>query len=619
MSDSKKKAEEIFLLAAEMTSPQAQRVFLDQTCADDPHLRREVETLLRHDADAGSFLEKPLHEIDASVIADAVEHDAEWRKWLEPSDDPQSLGALGDYEIDELVGRGGMGLVFRARDRKLNRTVAVKALTPALLSNPMAVRRFVREAQAAAAVSHDHVVTIHAIEEQAQPPRIVMQFIQGQSLQEKIDRVGALDLRSILRMGRQIALGLAAAHQQGLVHRDIKPSNILLENGVERVQLTDFGLARAVDDIGVTRTGQITGTPQYMSPEQALGKTIDHRTDLFSLGCVLYAMCTGQAAFRADSAVAVMHRIVHEQQRPIVELNEDIPVWLVEVVQKLLAKDANERFQSANEVAERLEQHLKHLQQPSQHPLPAPLNTVLVQPATPTSNPIDAKPPKTYPAKDPKRPAEPTVLSRLQQVPWWGWAVVGLFLLTFGFAAFWFVGVPLPIDPILLFVVAVAAGLGWATVTAIVKLSGGGEARPGGLRLRTVVAAVAALIVVSGLFVFFSANLGNPSRRTLLYAQLTGRSITLQLADRHADVWYGGKRMPIGPDGQVVIVPLRTGNYTVRVGTAEFWRSIWSGKLGWSHHHRIQIPEGATYVEVLLDGEPSAVTWGSQAGDMSPD
>lgn len=167
----------------------------------------------------------------------------------------------------------------------------------------MAVRRFLREAQAAAAVSHDHVVTIVAIDEQSRPPVIAMEFIPGQSLQQKIDSVGALDVRSIVRIGLQTAQGLDATHRQGLVHRDVKPANILLENGVERVQLTDFGLARAVDDIGMTRTGQITGTPQYMSPEQAQGERVAHRTDLFSLGCVLYAMCTGRAAFRADSAI----------------------------------------------------------------------------------------------------------------------------------------------------------------------------------------------------------------------------------------------------------------------------------------------------------------------------
>lgn len=163
----------------------------------------------------------------------------------------------------------------------------------------------------------------------------------------------------------QTAAGLAAAHRQGLVHLDVKPANILLENGIERVKLTDFGLARAVDDISMTRTGQITGTPQYMSPEQAQGQRVDHRTDLFSLGCVLYAMCTGRAVFRADSSVAVMHCVVHDEPRPIREGNEDILGWLCEIVDKLLAKKADDRFASAEDVEDLLSRHLAHLQQPT--------------------------------------------------------------------------------------------------------------------------------------------------------------------------------------------------------------------------------------------------------------
>src|SRR5947199_77383 len=143
--------------------------------------------------------------------------------------------------------------------------------------------------QRAAAVTNEHVVAIHAIEEDQRPPYLVMQFVDGVSLQEKLDRQGPLELRAILRIGVQIAEGLAAAHAQGLVHRDIKPANILLENGVERVWITDFGLARAVDDASLTRTGVIAGTPQYMSPEQAAACRVDHRSDLFSLGSVLYA------------------------------------------------------------------------------------------------------------------------------------------------------------------------------------------------------------------------------------------------------------------------------------------------------------------------------------------
>ncbi|MBC8114901.1 MAG: protein kinase, partial [Candidatus Saccharimonas sp.] len=295
--------------------------------------------------------------------------------FLEPCDAPGRLGRLGGYEILEVIGRGGMGIVLRAMDVKLNRVVAIKVLAPELASQPQARKRFLREAQAAAAVSHDHVVTIHAVDDgehdKRSVPFLVMECIVGQSLQQKIDKVGALGLKEILRIGMQTAAGLAAAHAQGLVHRDIKPANILLENGVERVKLTDFGLARMVDDASVTQSGVIAGTPQYMSPEQARGEVVDHRSDLFSLGCVLYAMCVGHAPFRASTTMGVLKRVCEDAPRPIREGNADIPDWLAKIIIKLLAKATAHRFQTAREVADLLEQCLAHVQKPSAVSLPA--------------------------------------------------------------------------------------------------------------------------------------------------------------------------------------------------------------------------------------------------------
>src|SRR5262249_52504919 len=155
--------------------------------------------------------------------------------------------------------------------------------------------------QAAAAVTHDNVIAIYAVKDTGPVPYLVMQFIDGPTLQEKIDRSGPLSLKEVLRIGLQLAAGLAAAHAQGLVHRDVKPANILLENGIERVKITDFGLARAVDDGSVTQSGVIAGTSAFMSPEQADGAKIDHRSDLFSLGSVLYTLCAGRRPFRASS------------------------------------------------------------------------------------------------------------------------------------------------------------------------------------------------------------------------------------------------------------------------------------------------------------------------------
>jgi serine/threonine protein kinase/Tfp pilus assembly protein PilF len=278
----------------------------------------------------------------------------------------KSSRRIGPYEVIERVGRGGMGEVFRAIDPALERVVAVKILAPALAGNPEARRRFLREARAAAAVCHEHVVTIHAVDEAADQPYLVMQFVAGRSLQEKIDHDGPLGLKETLRIGMQIAWGLAAAHAQGLIHRDIKPANILLENGVERVKITDFGLARAASDASLTRSGAIVGTPNYMSPEQAGGEALGPRSDLFSLGGVLYAMATGEPPFAADSAVAVLRRVCDAAPRPIRELNPESPDWLTLTIERLMAKSPDGRYATAEEVAELLRGRLAELQGPTQ-------------------------------------------------------------------------------------------------------------------------------------------------------------------------------------------------------------------------------------------------------------
>ncbi len=284
-------------------------------------------------------------------------------EFLEPSSRPDSLGRLARYEVLEVVGCGGMGMVLKALDPELNRFVAIKVLlTPRLAGQVAARKRFAREARAAAAVSHEHVVPIFAVEESRGLPYLVMPLIAGTSLQARIDRDGTLGVAEILRIGSQAAAGLAAAHAQGIIHRDVKPSNILLENGVERVKLTDFGLACSLDDASLTETGILAGTPQYMSPEQARGEPIDHRTDLFSLGSVLYAMCVGRPPFRAPNALAVLRRVCDEQPRPIREVNPEIPPWFVEIVQKLMAKNPDDRHESAAAVAKLLESRLARLQ-----------------------------------------------------------------------------------------------------------------------------------------------------------------------------------------------------------------------------------------------------------------
>jgi regulation of enolase protein 1 (concanavalin A-like superfamily) len=284
--------------------------------------------------------------------------------FLQPSQKANSIGRLDKYEILSVVGKGGFGIVLKAFDEELHRVVAIKVLLPHLAANGAARKRFVREARAAAAIMHENVAAIHAVsEKEAKVPYLVMQFISGQTLGEKIDKAGPLGVKEVLRIGMQIAEGLAAANKhEGLVHRDIKPANILLENGVERVKISDFGLARSADDASVTQSGTVAGTPMYMSPEQANGEALDHRSDLFSLGSVLYVMCTGRPPFRATSTMAVMKRVCEDTPTPVQEVNPEIPDWLSDVITKLHAKKPGDRFQTAKEVAELLGQRLADVQ-----------------------------------------------------------------------------------------------------------------------------------------------------------------------------------------------------------------------------------------------------------------
>jgi len=292
------------------------------------------------------------------------------RQLLDPPTHPEMLGRLGRYEIERLVGSGGMGIVFKAHDTELNRPVAIKLLAPYLAGNASARARFTREARAAAGVVDDHVVPIFNVESESDPPFLVMQYVVGGSLQEELDRDGPLEVAEVLRIGMQTAKGLSAAHAQGLIHRDVKPSNILLDEGVERALLTDFGLVRTEDDASLTRSGFHPGTPHYMSPEQVRGEAIDGRSDLFGLGCVLYSLCTGHPPFRAETSYAVLRRITDDTARPIRELNPDVPDWLEAIVMKLLSKSRDDRFDSAEQVAELLARCLSHLTAPVINPLP---------------------------------------------------------------------------------------------------------------------------------------------------------------------------------------------------------------------------------------------------------
>lgn len=358
------------LLAGELTADEETRLLADierneqsrqllEEMAASSQFRSDVREFLGNQTTADPLVARVLDSLD-DALPGGCEPSLDF---LEQIDQDGYLGQFDGYRIIECIGAGGMGIVLKALDPTLNRIVALKVLSPRMAASINARKRFLREARAAAAVSHDHVVTIHAVGEADGLPYLVMEFVRGSSLQEKINSEGSLELKEILRIGMQSASGLAAAHAQGLIHRDVKPGNILLENHVQRVKITDFGLARAVDDPGITHAGTITGTPEYMAPEQARGESLDARADLFGLGSILYAMCTGESPYRADSIAGTIHRVCEESPRPIRELNPDIPHWLVGIVARLHAKPRQDRYQTASEVADLLARHLAEEQQ----------------------------------------------------------------------------------------------------------------------------------------------------------------------------------------------------------------------------------------------------------------
>jgi WD40 repeat protein/tRNA A-37 threonylcarbamoyl transferase component Bud32 len=370
----------IFLNALDREDPAERAAYLDEACAGKPELRKRIERLLRSHAVVDTFLDVPAPE--------QLARGDQALTFLAPSSEPGRLGRLDQYEVLEVVGRGATGVVLKARDTKLQRVVALKVLAPRLAASRPARERFVREAQATAAVRDDHVIAIYAVNDDGAIPYLVMEYIAGLTLDDRIKQAGPLDLPEVLRIGLQVASGLAAAHAQGLIHRDIKPANILLENGVQRVKITDFGLARATAEAGLAERGAVAGTPPYMAPCQARGEPQTERSDLFSLGAVLYALCTGRPPFGGDTTAAVLRSVCEDTPQPIRAIRPDLPDDLGDLIGKLLAKDPRDRPGSAREVADLLTDQLARAQkplapswpgtapivpQPAEKPAPAPV------------------------------------------------------------------------------------------------------------------------------------------------------------------------------------------------------------------------------------------------------
>jgi serine/threonine protein kinase len=300
---------------------------------------------------------------DTSVFPSEITVD-----FLSPAQQPGELGRLGGYRVLSVLGEGGMGVVFKAEDPKLKRLVALKVMKPDKSANQVAHQRFIKEGQLAAALQHDHIVTIYRVDEDHGVPFLAMQFLEGESLDERLRREGKLPPEEIIRIAHETADALGHAHDKGLIHRDIKPANIWLETlpGAPalgrgkiggRVKILDFGLARAVADQTqhLTQTGTVVGTPDYMAPEQARsGQTLDGRCDLFSLGSVMYRMSTGHKPFQGDDVMGTLLALAMEDPPPPRYCNPEIPQELSDMIRWLMAKSPADRPRSAQDVVDSL-------------------------------------------------------------------------------------------------------------------------------------------------------------------------------------------------------------------------------------------------------------------------
>ncbi len=341
-------------LAGELPAEEAERVerWMEEHAPpageSSGRLPADVRERLRQPAPGRDELRELIAAIKAGPDSDGRQPDL-WRSVLTPSDTPDVIGCLGVYEVLALIAQGGMGVVLEARDPVLGRRVAIKMLAPDLGGNAVARQRFLREARAAAALEHDHILPVHTVDD-GPLPWFAMRLAEGGTLQDLLDAEGALPLLRVKSLALQIASALEAAHAAGLVHRDIKPANILLDATRERAWLADFGIARAIADPSLTYRGFVTGTPNYMSPEQAAGALVDERSDLFSLGAVLHHCATGRVPFDGATSVGVLRKVASAEQTPLRRQRSGLPAWFLRMLDTLMAREPADRFRSASHV-----------------------------------------------------------------------------------------------------------------------------------------------------------------------------------------------------------------------------------------------------------------------------
>jgi serine/threonine protein kinase len=348
---------------------------------------------------------------------------------------------FGTYRAIRELGAGGMGVVYEAEDEWLHRRVALKVLRADLPAEQRARERFLREARAMAAVDDDHVVHIYQVGEENGRPYMAMQLLEGETLESRLRRESRLPPPEAARIGREIALGLAEAHAKGLIHRDVKPANVWLESPNGRVKLLDFGLALHRDTTHLTTSGFVIGTPTYMSPEQSRGETLDGRTDLFSLGAILYQMTTGDRPFDGPNALAVVRNLEFHQPGRVNVKRPEVPAAFSNLIMELLAKNPKDRPPSSALVAERLARP-EITRQPRLPiaPVGAPVSTpgpsspTVQHPAAPrSSGPIPAAPSRARSGLQPvSRPAPPVASGSGVKI------LFVLAALAVGIGAFWY-------------------------------------------------------------------------------------------------------------------------------------------------------------------------------------